>query len=66
VKAIVDRGGLTKIEVRELWDGLFLDKAQVAEVLGYVREHAPSDWHYPFFVAAALMGHLTAEMQARY
>lgn len=62
VKSIVDRGGLSKVEVRELWDGLFLDKGQVAEVLGHVREHAPSDWLYPFFVAAAHTGARRSEL----
>lgn len=62
VKVIIDRGGLSKTEVRELWDGLFLDRVQVAEVLEYVREHAPSDWLYPFFVAAAHTGARRSEL----
>lgn len=62
VKAIVDRGGLSKTEIRELWDGLFLDRTQVDEVLGYVKQHAPSDWLYPFFVAAAHTGARRSEL----
>jgi len=62
VTAIVDRGGLTKPEVRELWDSLFLSTEQVGEVLEYVKVHAPSDWLYPFFVAAAHTGARRSEL----
>lgn len=62
VKAIVARGNLSKAEVRELWDSLFLSKEEVAEVLGHVREHAPSDWLYPFVVAAAHTGARRSEL----
>jgi integrase len=62
VKVIVDRGGLTKTEVRELWDSLFLTKGEIAEVIAHVREHAPSDWLYPFFVAAAHTGARRSEL----
>jgi integrase len=62
VEAIVKRGGLSKHEVRELWDSLFLSRAQVAEVLAHVREHAPSHWLYPFFVAAAHTGARRSEL----
>lgn len=62
IQAIVDRGGLTKYEVRELWDGVFLDKDQVAEVLTYVKGNAPSDWIHPFFVAAAHSGARRSEL----
>ena len=43
VKAIVARGGLSKTEIRELWDGLFLSKDEVAEVLAHARENAGSE-----------------------
>lgn len=62
VSVIVARGGLTKSDIRELWDSLFLSKEQVAEVLAHVREHAPSDWLYPFFVAAAHTGARRSEL----
>ena len=62
VTAIVDRGGLSKAEVRELWDSLFLSTAEVAEVLAHVRAHAPSDWLYPFMVAAAHTGARRSEL----
>lgn len=62
VTAIVARGGLSKTEVRELWDGLFLGKDEVAEVLAHVREQAPSDWLYPFVVAAAHTGARRSEL----
>ncbi len=62
VAKIVARGGLSKVRVRELWDGLFLRKEEIAEVLAHVREHAPSDWLYPFFVAAAHTGARRSEL----
>lgn len=62
VRAIVARGGLTKAEVRELWDSLFLSTAEVAEVLAHARGHAGSAWIYPFMVAAAHTGARRSEL----
>ncbi len=62
VKAIVDRGGLSKAEIRELWDGLFLTRDEIADVLAHVRGHAPSDWLYPLMVTAAYTGARRSEL----
>lgn len=37
ITAILARGVTDPRRVRELWDGLFLDPGQVAEVIEYVR-----------------------------
>lgn len=62
VTAIVGRGGLSKTEIRDLWDSLFLSREQIGEVLAHVRGHAPSPWLYPFFVAAAHTGARRSEL----
>jgi integrase len=62
VAEIVARGGLSKTRVRELWDGLFLRKEEIDEVLAHVRTHAPVDWLYPFFVVAAHTGARRSEL----
>lgn len=62
IQAIVKRGNLSKQELRELWDGLFLDRTQIDEVLEYVRGHTTSTWLYPFFVAIAHTGARRSEL----
>ena len=37
IEAIVARGGLTDAEVRDLWDGVFLDEGQVLGLVEHVR-----------------------------
>jgi integrase len=63
IKAIIARGsGLTKRRLRELWDGLFLDPAEVAEVLEIVRKKTRAKWLYPFLVAATHTGARRSEL----
>lgn len=52
----------TKRRLRELWDGLFLDPKQVAEVLDVVRNQTLTTWLYPFLVVAAYTGARRAEL----
>jgi integrase len=63
IKAIISRGnGFTQRRLRELWDGLFLDPAEVAEVLEIVRRKTRAKWFYPFLVAAAHTGARRSEL----
>jgi integrase len=62
IKEIIGRSELKKYEIRELWDGLFLDKGQIAELLDHVKSHAPHPWVYAFFVAVAHTGARRSEM----
>ncbi|MFO0806595.1 MAG: tyrosine-type recombinase/integrase [Gemmataceae bacterium] len=66
IQKIIDRGGLTKAQTRELWSGLFLNLDEVREVLVHVRQHAACAWLHPFLVAAAHTGARRSElMRAR-
>lgn len=62
VQAILGRGGVDKRRERELWDGLFLDPAQVAEVLAHVRRKTSARYLHAFLVTAAYTGARRAEL----
>ncbi len=62
IQAILARGGVDKRRERELWDGLFLDPSQVAEVLEYIRLKTRAAYLYPFVVVAAYTGARRAEL----
>jgi hypothetical protein len=47
IQAIIDRGGLTAGEQKELWDCLFLTTPQIGEVLEVVRAAARYPFLYP-------------------
>jgi integrase len=54
--------GLTQEQIDELWDCLFLDVGQIAELLEYVKEHASFAFIYPMFVFVAHTGARRSEM----
>lgn len=57
------RGRLTKEEIREQWDSLFLSQEQVAEVLEFVRsKKTRSIYFYPLIVFVAHTGARRSEM----
>ncbi len=62
IQAILARGGIDKRRERELWDGLFLDPSQVAEVLAHVRRKMRGRYLYPFMVTAAHTGARRSEL----
>jgi integrase len=62
IKTILARGGVDKRRERELWDGLFLDPAQVKEVLVHVRRKTSARYLHPFLVTAAYTGARRAEL----
>lgn len=63
IQAIIDRSpGLSKRRSRELWDGLFLNPDEVAEVLSYVKQRTKTTWLYPFLVVAAHTGARRSEL----
>jgi hypothetical protein len=43
----ISRGGLTKAEVADLWDCLFLTLPEIEELLEFVRAHAKQPFIYP-------------------
>lgn len=62
VQAILARGGIDRRRERELWDGLFLDPRQVAEVLAHVRLKPNTRYLHPFLVTAAYTGARRSEL----
>jgi integrase len=62
IQTILARGGIDKRRERELWDGLFLDPSQIAEVLAHVRRKARARYLYPFMVTAAHTGARRSEL----
>jgi integrase len=50
----------------ELWDCLYLTRAELDELLAYVQEHAAHDWVYPLVCFAAHTGaHRSEALRAR-
>jgi integrase len=62
VAAVVARGGLSRDSERNLWDGVFLDVAQIAEVLDCVRTHTSLPWLHPLVATAAYTGARRSEL----
>ena len=62
IQAIIARGVTDPRRVRELWDGLFLDPKQVAEVLERVRLKPNTKYLHPFLVTAAYNGARRSEL----
>jgi integrase len=62
IQTIIDRGGLTAVEQKELWDCLFLTTPQISEVLEVVKKNARYPFLYPMFVLAAHTGARRSEM----
>lgn len=62
INAILARGGVDKRRERELWDGLFLDPEQVAQVLAHVRLKPNTKYLHPFLVTAAYTGARRSEL----
>jgi integrase len=62
VSEIVSRGGLSIQHERELWDGLYLDAKEIAEVLELIRSKAKEDWLFPLAATAAHTGGRRSEL----
>ncbi len=60
----IDRGGLTKVEERQLWDALFLTRAEIAELLAYIRACHVQPFLYPMVCTAAHTGARRSELLA--
>lgn len=62
IRTILACGVTDKRRVRELWDGLFLDPTQVAEVIEIVRKKTNATYLHPFLVTAADTGARRSEL----
>jgi uncharacterized protein YgbK (DUF1537 family) len=49
IEAAIKKGGLTKIQIGELWDSLFLGEKEVQELLAWVKENAEHPFVYIMF-----------------
>ncbi len=56
IEAIVEKGGLTLEEQRDLWDCLFLCEKEVEDFLTFVEKHGKAPWLHPALAIAALTG----------
>jgi integrase len=55
-------GGLTKEQIADLWDCLYLQAGEIAELLAYVKQHGTQPWVYPLVCAAAHTGARRSEL----
>jgi integrase len=62
IMAIINRGGLTKEQELELWECLYLNEAEVLDVLERVRNHTKERWLYPAVAIAAFTGARRSEI----
>ena len=62
IEAIVEKGGLTPQEERDLWDCLFLDEKEIADFLKYVAESGKVPWLHPAMAIAAYTGARRSEI----
>jgi integrase len=58
----ISRGGLSAIEVRRLWDSLFLTRSEVDDLLTHVRERGLQPFVYPMICLAAHIGARRSEL----
>ena len=58
----ISRGGLSAGQIKELWEGLYLDQGQVCELLVHVDAHATHGFIHPMFAFAAYTGARRSEI----
>lgn len=62
IERIVARGGLSQVEVKDLWDCLYLTLPQIREFLDHAKSAAQHDFLYPMLVTAAHTGARRGEL----
>src|SRR5262249_17534554 len=62
VERKVAAGGLTEREIGELWDSLYLQQDEIAELLEHVKARAEHGWIYPSVCFAAHTGARRSEV----
>jgi integrase len=55
-------GGLTKNQIAEFWDCLYLRKPEIAELLAFLKEKGTMPWVYPLVCMAAHTGARRSEL----
>lgn len=62
IKRKVERGGLTAEQIEQLWECMFLTKAELAEFLRFAKVNAHQPFLYPMVAFAALTGARRSEL----
>ncbi len=62
IERIINRGGLSEIEIDQLWDAMYLTIPEVHEVLELVKERARYPFIYPMLAFVAYTGARRSEM----
>ena len=62
IEAIVEKGGMTPEEERDLWDCLFLCEQEIAEFLAFVKKNGKVPWLHPALTIAAYTGARRSEI----
>ena len=62
IEEVVNRGGLTKDQIKEQWDSLFLREGEVLDLLDFVKTNAEHSFIYPAFAFAAYTGARRSEI----
>ena len=62
IEAAIKQGGLTDLQIEELWDTLFLGEKEVQELLGWVKQTAEHPFVYVMFAIAAFTGARRSEI----
>ena len=55
-------GGVEKRQIAEMWDCLYLQTPEIADLLGFVKEHGTMPWVYPLVCTAAHTGARRSEL----
>lgn len=56
IESRINRGGLSNYDIVRLWDGLYLDQMQIAELLKYIKTHSVYRFLYPMAAFVAYTG----------
>ena len=62
IERAIARGGLSPVEIRDLWDGLFLTLPEIQEFQAFVQHNARHDFVYPMIALAAHSGARRSEL----
>lgn len=62
IQAIVDRGGLSPVEIEELWGSLFLSAGETALLIEHARSEGTQPWVHPMVATAAHTGMRRSEL----
>jgi len=62
IEAAIKKGGLTELQIKELWDSLFLGEKEVQELLVWVKKNAEHPFAYAMFAFTALTGARRSEI----